>query len=195
MAAGLLMATGPLPAAAAPDSGRLTVMGVPPYTQGVEAEFGLGDSPFRLGGQVLYIWNGRPVAPWNPLSPVGGREQGNAWIAYQRDLSPGVGLGALVGMHHARYERVSMPASVIEQETGGIVGLRYERTWDSVTLRLRPTLLVIPRDWVSLPWYGVVAKSAVLSGIPWVEVGYRVLPHAELSVRASLTPLPLTLVF
>lgn len=192
---GLLMATCAPPASAASGSERITVMGGPPYTQGLEAERGLGDSPFRLGGQVLYLWNGRPIAPWNPLNPVGGRQQGSAWIGYQRDLAPGVGLGGMVGMHHARYERVSMPASVIEQETGGIVGLVYERRWESVTLRLRPTLLVIPQDWVYLPWYGVLAKSAVLSGIPWVEVGYRVLPHAELSVRASLTPLALTLVF
>ncbi len=190
-----LLGGGAREALASPTQNRATVMGVPPFSQGLEVELGLGDSPFRLGGQFSYFWNGGPIAPWNPLDPVGGRQQGDAWIGYQRDLAPDAAMGVIVGMYHARDEGVSMPVSVIAQETGGMVGVVYERTWGSVHLRLRPTLLVIPRDWVYLPWYATLAKSAVLSGIPWVEVGYRITPGLELGLRASLTPLALAVSF
>lgn len=88
-----------------------------------------------------------------------------------------------------------MPVSVIRPESVGIVGLNYEQAWSSVRLRLRPTLLVNPQDWHYIPWFGVLAKSAVLSGIPWVEVGYRITPDLELGLRASLTPLAISLSF
>lgn len=190
-----LLGAGAQDALASPTRDRMTLMGLPPFSQGFEVESGLGDSPFRLGGQFIYIWQGRPSAPWNPVDPVGGRQQGNAWIGYQRDLAPDAALGVIVGMHHARYEGLTIPATVIEQETFGIAGFVYERTWKSLHFMFRPVFVLNPREWGLVPWYGTLARSAVLSGIPWIELGYRVTPHAELSVRASMTPLALSLTF
>ncbi|MNR75357.1 hypothetical protein D3C72_59870 [compost metagenome] len=194
-ATGVLISVFCPPIQAAPLVNRGSLMGVPPYSQGMEVEFGLADT-VQLGGQFLYLWGGRSTIPWTPFTPhAGGRQQWSAWLHYGHRLAEDASVGLIGGMHQSWEEGESLPASVIRHESAGLVGVTYERSWEALRLRLRPTLLVIPQDWMGIPWYGVLAKSAVLSGIPWVEVGFRVAPHAELSVRASSTPLALTLTF
>lgn len=196
MAAGMLTFASMPPVQADPFASKVSLMGVAPYTQGVEAEIGLGDSPFILGGQCIYLWSGRETTPWAPLTPqAGGRQQWSAWVGYRKPLTQDSTVGVLAGAHQSWEAGVLMPSSVIQHESRGLVGMAYERTWSSLRLRVQPTFLVNPQDWVYLPWFGVLAKSAVFTGIPWVEVGYRVLPNTELSLRASLTPVALSLIF
>jgi|GEM_PF-4612678 hypothetical protein len=183
-------------AIAAPLLGQTTIMGVPPYTQGVEVELGLGETPIRLGGQFVYLRGGSWTTPWTPFTPhSGSRHHVNAWLHYGHRLTEEASIGLIGGMQQAWEPVKTVWAPASRQVSSGLLGVTYERSWEAWHLRLRPTLLVNPQDWTGIPWYGVLAKSAVLSGIPWVELGYRLAPWSELSVRTSITPLAFTLTF
>lgn len=184
------------PVQATPLPHRLTLMGIPPYSQGLEVELGLPNTPLHLGGQFIYLRGLQSTAPWAPFTPhSGARHQVDVWLHAGHRLGDDVAIGLLAGLQQSWEPGITTGDYVTRHQSAGLLGVTYERTWEAWRLRLRPTFLVIPEDWRWLPWYGVMAKSAVLGGIPWVEVGYRVAPWAEISVRASTTPLALTLTF
>lgn len=183
----LLLAGCARPAGASPEAGRVSLIAlpVPPLGAffGAELEARLGPTPLIVGGQGVYVSGGTHA-------------QGTVWLGYRQELPGGYNFGALAGVNQT-WDRRATPGVVgavpgpnlYPGPIGYVVGLSASKSWGSLWVRANPNYVLIPGFMSYL-----TLREAMISGIPWLEVGYRVAPWAEISLRASMPPLAVTLI-
>lgn len=117
-------------------------------------------------------------------------------MRYAQPLSEDFSLGGLAGLN-LTWDQKRTPASDATSEgslsqgpLGYMVGVSVRREWGAVWLQATPNYVFIP----GFMSYWTI-REAVISGIPWLEIGYRFTPSFDVSLRSSLTPLTASILF
>ncbi len=203
--AALATLTSTAPVLAAPVEGYVNIGLLPTYfysgppwhvslNLGIGAELGLQGSPWRFGGLAC---SGSSIAQFSGILPpqhlsadLLSPQSFSLWARYAVRLDDHNSVSWLAGANRYTEPDWAVPAIVgasrpsAAQPYGAIVGAQYEFRWHWLRIRLTPntTLLSTVSNPDSNDW------PELRSGIPWLEVGARVLPHLELSVGACATP-------
>lgn len=154
--------------------------------------------------------------PGTPLGLIGNATWVNGigyWASvtgrYTLAASPDSSFGLLLGLNQSWAYPTQTPSMVFQDighgALGSILGAQplkmfggvyYEHTWDRVRLRLSPVLSHYAPFTGSYrtPFFNLV--EAGLVGTAWVEVGYKVSPNFELSLKSNVhTPLSMSMTF
>lgn len=189
-----------MPCIASPlDDHIVGVSGVPPYTQGVDAELRLTGTPFSLGGQVNYYWDPK-ASSWSPFSPqLNSHNQWTFWGKFETLFKANTTIGLVVGVSQTWDGLASSDStstgtgSSIGSTLGVVVGASATRTIGKLWLRSTPNFQIIVSD--TSPNIGPSAfllKTLFSSGIPWFEAGYELMPGLDVSLLTNLTPVRLS---
>ncbi|MBO9541089.1 hypothetical protein J7643_10915 [bacterium] len=169
-------------ASAAPHKGRLSITPFVPLYTGGEALLPIAESPLTIGVNGLYVFQNHA--------------QYTAWAQLSQPLSESTSLGLILGLNHT-WDMTST-ATVAGSTSPGLapgplgytVGLSLQHQWGSVRVQATPNYTLIPRwmDYLSL-------REAIISGLPWLEIGYQITPAFEVSISASMLPLKASWLF
>jgi hypothetical protein len=178
-----------LPAAANPigstfPSNRIGIS-ASPQTFGLEGDWLVPQQPVILS--VRGGWMGLPRFSNIPPYDNNGYWL-SGWGTYQHALTPSSSVGAVVGISQSWFfDMVPIPFRNAytggRQPTVGILGISYQHCWDKLWIRLTPSIAIGDPTW-PLDYF-----QAGMLGPGLVEIGYRVTPNSELSIRPSITPI------
>lgn len=109
--------------------------------------------------------------------------------------TPTSSLGVIAGLNQSwtegRMHDPSLP--LIDQGVRLVIGASYEHRWDRFRLRATPNLVTTANFSLAAP--RVNWMDSFMSGPAWLELGYRFHPSWELSLRSSVIPLALSMLF
>lgn len=168
------------PASALPIEGRIGIGGmiIPNYA-GVEGEVGVKGTPFRIGGTVLAFADN--------ASTQNNQQAISCWGQYTHHLSKNISLGMLIGANSFPFylfARVPVGASnqiPDSQRLGLLAGVSCTLHNDQYWLRIHPNSVFFSNG-----------SGLLSSGIPLLEVGTKVTPSLDLSLRLALMPITLS---
>jgi len=169
---------------ALPIEGKIGIKTFPlPMAYGGEAEIGLKDSPLRFGIQSAYVI---PRYPTYYLS---------AWGSYTREITDYATIGLVAGFNQSWTEgRMYAPGQPLTyQGIRPVLGVSYQHQWDRVWIRTTPNVVAnssIDGRFLQLNW-----MDSFMTGPSWLEIGYRITPSWEVSLRSSVMPLSVSMLF
>ncbi|MNX94535.1 hypothetical protein D3C86_1267700 [compost metagenome] len=164
---------------AKPLSGKIGVTSLAPFNIGLEGELSLPETPFSFAvtGSVF------PGAFMNP-----GQIYYSAYGRYALKASENVSWGPLLGARQD-WGRRDFRDSFSANPVGWIAGLSLQAESGPFWARFNPnTTLLIAED-------GRFSTSWDLLGLPWLELGAKVMPNLEVSLRAGALPLKVSTLF
>jgi hypothetical protein len=178
------------PAQAAPEVGRLALTGVPPFSYG--ASLDVTGGPLRLRADAAYAlgyFGGWSVSLEAPLARLGGAT-----------IGPRVGVVQPLGIGGCPLTTNTACTSVLAAGPVGFmagISARWEaRNW---WFNLAPALTLTPEAPLpAVPGSGLPPTerppridwlSTLVMGPPVFEVGYRLTPPLDVSLRATVAPL------
>lgn len=153
-----------------------TYLASPNY--GIQAELGVKELPLKVGG--IYF----------PLQDPGFQQPFSFWGEYIHPITEHSSLGILAGaasynplipkpMHTAQVG----PTESTQPSLSPLVGLSYMLQGDVFWFRLTPNYVFYPNDPAMFSFFQ--------SGVPLMDVGAKLTPHLNLSLRLSYLPLML----
>jgi hypothetical protein len=154
-----------------------------PMAFGGLAEIGLKDHPLGIGVHASY------VVPRYPTYYV------SAWGSYALAATQTSSFGLVAGVNQSWTEgRMSDPSRpLLDQGLRLVLGVSYEHRWDRFRIRMTPNLVPMPNFSLATPQFNWVDTSR--TGPAWLELGYRFHPSWELSLRSTMMPLGLSMLF
>ncbi|MBO9540079.1 hypothetical protein J7643_05735 [bacterium] len=193
---------------ALPLEGRVSALLRPPqvsaggqsafFAMGGMAELAFRDAPWFAGGLLVAdSYKGSTGLDFS------GEQQRTLWGGYRWLLSEQTTTGVLLGINQYRPMPLGGPrddeaaAAVFnEQAWRPMLGISYAHRWGwGGWIRLMPHY-VFNVDPSPYPAYLEPGSSLLMmSGLPWLELGLRVLPNLEVSAALSKTPLRAAIVF
>lgn len=187
------------PAYASPIEGQIGFIGIPPYSQGIEAKIKPFSIPFKMGLQAEYLWDPHSGnwAPFNLIDHT--TQQWSLWCEGENPLSSCSSLGVLAGFRYSWFSSGSktQPSnSYNEPRIAPILGFSYTVKKDSFTFRIAPNYLFTTTGKAPLlDQMAVVFESIFNSGIPWFEIDYAGYGGLELALRTAVTPVAVSFKF
>lgn len=149
------------------------------------AEVGPTALPFTFAGEAY-----SQLAPGSPL----------IWSAWMRTMavspSEAGSFGAVVGLNQDQNRYSDGEVNITSLPMGLVLGLSYQRAWGDIWLRVAPHVSLGPEiaGGSSLQPLQVSMRGLVV-GPSWLEVGYRVFPGVEVSLRTKVAPLRVSVTF
>ncbi|MNX94534.1 hypothetical protein D3C86_1267690 [compost metagenome] len=154
---------------------------MPLYTGG-EALLPIDESPLTIGINGLYV--------------LQNHAQYSAWTQLNHSLSESTSIALILGLNHT-WSVIRTPLSdgstspgLAPGPLGYVVGLSLQHQWGPVRVQTTPNYTLIP-GWMNY----LALREAIISGLPWLEVGYQITPAFEVSISASALPLKASWLF
>jgi hypothetical protein len=150
---------------------------------GGEAEIGLKGIPIRVGIQSAY------AAPRYATYYL------SAWGSYNREIASNSSVGLVAGINQSWTEgRMNVPGQLLTyQGIRPVLGVSYRHQWNRLWIRTTPNLVAnssTDGNYVQLNW-----MDTFFTGPAWLELGYRINPNWEISLRSSVMPVSVSLLF
>lgn len=148
-------------------------------------ELGPATLPLSVGGEAY-----SQVLPNGPV----------VWALWARTTTvipdAGGAFGAVVGLNGDQNRFSDGEVEVAPLPTGVVLGLCYQRAWGDWWMRLAPHVSLGPDVPTRTSLQPLQASMrSLVAGPSWLEFGYRVAPGIELSLRSSVAPVRVSVLF
>ncbi|MNR87061.1 hypothetical protein D3C72_179220 [compost metagenome] len=147
------------------------------------AEIGLKDHPLGIGVQASYV------------EPRYSNYYVSAWGSYALAATQTSSFGLVAGVNQSWSKgRMYTPGRpLFDQGLRLVLGVSYEHRWERFRLRATPNLVPMPNFSLATPQFNWM--DTFMTGPAWLELGYRFHPSWELSLRSTVMPLGLSMLF